>query len=407
MISPLLAAAGDQVALLFIELGALVVGMAVLARLAGRMGLSPIPLYLLAGLAFGEGGLLPLDLSADFVEVGAELGVVLLLFMLGLEYTGEELASSLRHGIRAAILDLLLNFTPGLLLGLLLGWDPVAAVLLGGVTYISSSGVIAKGLSDLNRLGNRETPSILTLLVSEDLVMAVYLPLIAVLLVGSALSAALVSLGVALGAVIVVLAIAVRFGEPVSRLVFSRSNEVLLLTLFGLVLLVSGIAQRLQVSAAVGAFLVGIALSGEVAERARELLAPLRDLFAAVFFVFFGLQVDPTSIPSVAVLAVGLGLVSGATKFATGWYAARRAGVRIRGRVRAGVTLVARGEFSIVIAGLGIAAGIEPQLGPVSAAYVLLMAVAGPLLMRAAEPLGAAIDERARRRATGVTTPSA
>ena len=398
MTMPIVAAAGDDVALLFIELGALVVVLAVLARLAGRLGLSPIPLYLLAGLAFGDGGLLPLDITADFVAVGAEIGVVLLLFMLGLEYTGEELANSLRHGVRAAVLDFVLNFTPGLVLGLALGWTVLAAVLLGGVTYISSSGVIAKGLADLRRLGNRETPSILTLLVSEDLVMAMYLPLIAVLLVGDALSAAVLSLAIALAAVALVLGIAVRFGEPVSRLVLSHSNEVLLLTLFGLVLLVSGIAQRLQVSAAVGAFLVGIALSGEVAERARELLAPLRDLFAAVFFVFFGLQIDPSSIPPVAVLAVLLGLVSGATKFATGWYAANRAGVRRRGRVRAGAALIARGEFSIVIAGLGVAAGVEPELGALSAAYVLLMAVAGPLVMRAAEPVGVALDRRSRER---------
>ena len=398
MIPPVVAAtAGDEIALLFIELGALVVGLAVLARVAGRFGVSPIPLYLLAGLAFGDGGFLPLDLTTDFVSIGAEIGVVLLLFMLGLEYTGEELGSSLRTGARAGVVDLVLNFTPGLAAGLLLGWDPAAAVLLGGVTYISSSGVIAKGLADLDRLGNRETPSVLTTLVSEDLVMAVYLPLVAVLLLGSGLGSAAISLGVALGTVGIVLAIALRFGEPVSRVVFSHSNEVLLLTLFGMVLLVSGIAQQLQVSAAVGAFLMGIALSGEVADRARELLSPLRDLFAAVFFVFFGLQVDTAAIPPVAGLAIALGVVSAGTKILTGWYAARRAGVGRRGRVRAGAALVARGEFSIVIAGLGVAAGIEPRLGALTAAYVLLMAIVGPLLMRAADPVGLALERRARR----------
>ena len=398
MTVPVVAAAGDAIALLFIELGALVVGLAMLARLAGRYGFSPIPLYLLAGLAFGDGGVLPFDLTTDFVSIGAEIGVVLLLFMLGLEYTGEELASSLRGGARAGVVDIVLNFTPGLLMGLALGWDPTAAVLLGGVTYISSSGVIAKALGDLDRLGNRETPAILTLLVSEDLVMSLYLPLVAVLLLGSGLGSAATSLAVALGTVGVVLAIALRFGEPVSKIVFSRSNEALLLTLFGLVLLVSGIAQQLQVSAAVGAFLMGLALSGEVADRARELLSPLRDLFAAVFFVFFGLQVDPAGIPPVALLAVVLGTVTAATKFATGWYAASRAGVRRRGRLRAGTAMVARGEFSIVIAGLGVSAGVEPRLGALSAAYVLLLAIVGPLLMRVAEPLGQAVDQRARRR---------
>ena len=396
MTQVVLAAGGDDVALLFTELGALIVGLSLLARMASHLGFSPIPLYLVAGLAFGDGGFLPLDLTEEFVSIGAEIGVVLLLFMLGVEYTADELASSLRQGARSGALDFVLNFPPGLLLGLVLGWSPIAAVLLGGVTYISSSGVIAKSLADLDRLGNRETPAILVLLVSEDLVMAVYLPLVAVLLVGSSLGSAAASLTLALATVVVVLVVALRFGEPVSRAVFSHSREALLLTVFGLILLVSGIAQALQVSAAVGAFLVGIALSGEVAERARELLSPLRDLFAAVFFVFFGLQIDPGSIPAVAGLALALGVVSAATKYATGWYAAARSGVRLRGRVRAGTTLVARGEFSIIIAGLGVTAGVEPQLGALSAAYVLLMAIAGPLLMRASEPIAARLEARRR-----------
>ncbi|HVM21119.1 MAG TPA: cation:proton antiporter, partial [Egibacteraceae bacterium] len=300
----------------------------------------------------------------------------------------------------AGVLDVALNFTPGLVFGLLLGWSPVAAVLLGGVTYISSSGVIAKALGDLDRLGNRETPAILSLLVTEDLVMAVYLPLAAVLLVGTGLATGAISLAIAVSTVALVLGLALRYGEPVSRAVFSRSNEALLLTIFGMVLLVSGVAQRLQVSSAVGAFLVGIALSGEVAERARDLLTPLRDLFAAVFFLFFGLQIDPATIPPAAGLALLLGAVTAVTKVVTGWYAAARIGVRRRGRIRAGLTMVARGEFSIVIAGLGVAAGVEPRLGPLSAAYVLLLAIAGPLLMRVAEPIAEALDRRDERRAT-------
>ena len=380
------AAAGDAadptgMALLFIELGGIVVGLALLARLARWSGFSPIPLYLLAGLAFGRGGLLPLDLSEGFVEVGAEIGVVLLLFMLGLEYTPDELRSSLRRGLPVGIVDLLLNFTPGLVAGLALGWDVVSAILLGGVTYISSSGVIAKVLADLDRLGNRETPVVLSTLVIEDLVMAVYLPLVAVLLVSSGLVSGLVSLGVAIATVVIVLFAALRYSGAVSRAIHDPSDEVLLLTTFGLVLLVAGLAQRLQVSSAVGAFLVGIAVSGPAAHRARDLLGPLRDLFAAVFFVFFGFQVEPAGIPPVALLALALGLVTAATKVATGWWGARRAGVATRGRWRAGATLTARGEFSIVIAGLG--AGVaDPGLRPLAAAYVLFMAVLGPVAAR-------------------------
>jgi monovalent cation:H+ antiporter-2, CPA2 family len=256
------------------------------------------------------------------------------------------------------------------------------------VTYISSSGVIAKVLTDLERLGNRETPAVLSLLVIEDLVMAVYLPLVAVLLVGGGLGTGLLSLAVAVVTVAVVLIAALRYGETISQVLFSDSNEVVLLTVFGVTMLIAGIAQQLQVSSAVGAFLVGIALSGEIAHRARYLLGPLRDLFAAVFFVFFGLQVDPGTLPGVLGIALGLGLVTGLTKLATGWWAATRARVGVRGRIRAGLTLTARGEFSIVIAGLGVSAGVQSRLGPLAAAYVLLMAILGPVLARFAGPIG-------------------
>lgn len=390
-----------DIAPVFTELGAVIIGLAILARVASRIGLTPIPLYLLAGLALGKGGLAPLHFTEGFIQIGAEIGVILLLFMLGLEYTGEELSSSLRRGLRGGLLDLGLNFTPGLAVGFLLGWSPLAALLLGGVTYISSSSVIAKVLGDLERLGNRETPGVLSILVLEDLAMAVFLPLVAVLLLGQGFWAGTISISVAVMTVGVVLFLALRHGGILSRLVAHASNEVVLLTTFGIVLLVAGIAQRLQVSAAIGAFLVGLALSGTVAEQARELLGPLRDLFAATFFLFVGLQINPSSLPAVMLLAIGLAILTSLTKVATGWWAAGWEGIGLRGRIRAGTALVARGEFSVVIAGLGVSAGIEPQLGPVSAAYVLLLAVGGPILARVAEPLAdlteSAISYKTRR----------
>lgn len=386
--------AGVGLALLLIELGGMVVCLAVLSRVAGWVRLSPIPLYLLAGLAFGDGGLLPLNVSESFVEIGAEIGVLLLLFMLGLEYTAAELQASMRDGWTSGLVDAVLNFTPGVLFGLALGWDPIAVALLGGVTYISSSGVISKVLTDLDRLGNRETPAVLSILVMEDLAMAVYLPVVAVLMTAAGLVAGLTSLAAAVATVFFVFAFALRFGERLSQAIFSRSDEAVLLMTFGLILLVAGVAQRLQVSAAIGAFLVGIALSGPVAERARELLSPLRDLFAAVFFVFFGLQVNPRNIPEVALLALALALVTALTKLATGWWAARRIGVATRGRWRAGAALVARGEFSIVIAGLGAGGTVEPRLRPLAAAYVLCMVMLGPVLARVIEPLVTAVRRR-------------
>ncbi|WP_069814406.1 cation:proton antiporter [Streptomyces sp. TP-A0874] len=374
-------------ALFLIELGAIILALGLLGRFAGRYGFSPIPLYLLAGLAFGQGGLLPLGASEEFVSFGSEIGVVLLLLMLGLEYTAADLISNLKTQYPAGAVDFAFNALPGAAAALLLGWGPVAAVVLAGVTWISSSGVIAKVLNDLGRVGNRETPVILSVLVLEDLAMAVYLPILTALLAGAGLVAGSVTLAVALGAAGLVLFVAVRYGRMISRFVSTEDPEKLLLVVLGLTLLVAGVAQQLQVSAAVGAFLVGIALSGEAAEGAHALLLPLRDLFAAVFFVFFGLSTDPASIPPVIVPAFLLAVLSILTKIATGYWAARRAGIGRRGRWRAGGTLVARGEFSIVIAGLAVSAGIEPQLGPLATAYVLLLVILGPLTARYAEPV--------------------
>ena len=370
-----------------LELGAVLLGLAILARLAGRFGIPAIPLYLTAGLAFGEGGVLPLVTTAGFIEIGAEIGLILLLFTLGLEYSAGELVSTLREQAPAGILDAALNFTPGFLAGLLFGWGMLAATVLGGVTYVSSSGVVAKLLHDLRRVGNRESPMILSILVIEDLAMAVYLPMLAGLLIGGLSLTGVVSAIAAIGLVFAVLAFAFRFDVHLSRVIFSRSDEVLLLTILGMTVLVAGIAELVQVSAAVGALLVGIVLSGPAATEARGLLAPLRDLFAALFFAFFGLSVDPATIPPAIGSALALAALTAVTKFATGWLSARRAGIGARGRARAGTALIARGEFSIVIAGIGVASGVEQELGPLAVTYVLVLAVVGPLLAQLSDPI--------------------
>ncbi|HEY0696372.1 MAG TPA: cation:proton antiporter, partial [Micromonospora sp.] len=240
-----------------------------------------------------------------------------------------------------------------------------------------------KVLADLGRLGNRETPVILSVLVIEDLAMAFYLPLVSAVLLGAGLVQGGISLGVAVATVLLVLVVAIRYGNVISRMFSPKDPEALLLGVLGLTLLVAGLAAGLQVSAAVGAFLVGIALSGPVAHNATQLLSPLRDLFAAVFFVFFGLATDPVAMPPVLLAALGLAVVTMATKVLTGYLAARRVGIGLPGRWRAGLGLMPRGEFSIVIAGLAVATpGIEPQLAPLATAYVLITVVTGPMLAR-------------------------
>ncbi len=241
-------------------------------------------------------------------------------------------------------------------------------------------------------MDNPETPLVVSILVIEDLAMAVYLPLVAVLLVDQGVSQAVLSVLGALAAVAVVLLAALRLGPVISRSLARRSDEVILLSTLGLVLLVAGIAQKLQVSAAVGAFLVGLALSDPLDRQARRWSSRSRHLSAAIFFFFFGLQIDPASLIAELPIAGLLAVASALTKMAGGGWAARRAGLDRAAALRAGVALVPRGEFSIVIAGLGVDAGLDPRLGPFAAAYVFIMALAGPVLMRAADWIHPAQD---------------
>ena len=392
-----------ETTLLLIEVGALLLVMSLLGRLAAYTGISPIPFYLVLGLAFGTGGIVPLDASEEFFQTGAEIGVILLLALLGLEYTAPELVGSLRSARTAGLLDAALNALPGAALALLLGWGPVAAVALAGVTWVSSSGVIAKLLRDLGRLSNRETPAILGVLVIEDLAMAFYLPVLSAIVVGVSLFQGAVSVAIAVAVVSFILYIALRHGHFVSRLFPADEYEPLLLGVLGLTMLVAGLAAQVSVSAAVGAFLVGIALSGRVAANASQVLTPLRDLFAATFFLFFGLTTDSSELISMLPAALALAAVTIVTKVLTGAYAARRAGVGTLGQWRAGLSLVPRGEFSIVIAGLAVGVGVAPALAPLATAYVLITIIAGTFLARLPEAkwFRAAVRRRAARTATG------
>ncbi|MGY1895372.1 cation:proton antiporter [Nocardia gipuzkoensis] len=384
-------------ALALIELGAVLFVLGMLGRVAGRVGMSPIPLYLLGGVAFGQGGVIQLGAAYDFGHVAGEIGVVLLLLLLGLEYTAAELVTGLRRSWPAGLVDIVVNASPGAVVALMLGWGVNGAITLAGVTYISSSGIVAKVLDDLGRLGNRETPVILSILVFEDLAMAVYLPILTTVLAGLSWVSGLRALALALITITLVLVVALRYGRYVSSVVDSADREVFLLTLLGAALLVAGVSSALSVSAAVGAFLLGIAISGSTAHAAAKLLEPLRDLFAAIFFVAFGLSTDPRAIPPVLGWAIALAAVTLVTKMATGWWAAAREGIRPMGRARAGAALVARGEFSIVIAGLAVSAGaMDGQLTALASTYVLLMAVLGPIAARVVEPMVALLQHRGR-----------
>jgi CPA2 family monovalent cation:H+ antiporter-2 len=214
----------------------------------------------------------------------------------------------------------------------------------------------------------------------------VFLPLLVVVLSGGTALAAAVAVGGAVGVVLVVLLASRHLGHHLGRVLGHDDDEQVLLRVLGLMLVVAGLTYLVDASAAVGAFLVGLAIPTGTAERARGVLRPLRDLFAALFFLSFGLQTSPTELTPFLPVALALAVVTSLTKIGTGVYAAGRDGVGPRGRMRAGTALTARGEFSIVIAELAVTAGYT-EIGPLASAYVVMLGILGPLLARFADDL--------------------
>ncbi len=392
------ATANSELPSFFLEFGLLLLVLGALARVAHMLSMSAVPLYLLAGLLFGDGGVFGVEVSDGFLEVVAELGVLILLLLLGLEYSGDELVRTAKQQGKTGLVDIVLNATPGVVIALILGWGLPGAVALGGITYISSSGIISQVVRDLRWRRNPETRPVVSVLIIEDLVMAPYLPILTVILTGTGLAAGLISVSVALVVVAVVIGVSMRGSRRIRRLFNTRDPVSLLLLVFGAAIAAAGIAGFADFSPAVAAFLVGLLLTDEVAEVARRRLDPLRDLLAAVFFAYFGITTDPGDIPGVLLPAIILVIVTILTKFATGWFAAKTVQGTTVGKLRAGALLSARGEFSIVIAGLVAISGVlPPQFNALVATYVLITATVAPLMARFIEPVGWWWDQRPSR----------
>lgn len=380
-----------------VALGGAFLAAGLLARVGRRIGLPTIPFFMAAGVLTGPNtpGLVLVE-NPVRLEIFAAVGLILLLFHLGLEFSLDDLFNSGRALLTVGGLYLLLNVGGGLLFGFLLGWGTRDAFVIAGALGISSSAIVTKLLIELNRLANPETRMILGIIVVEDIFLALYLALLAPIL-GAAEGATEAALIVGRAfAFLAALFLIARFGARyVGRLVHSDDDELLTVLFVGLAILTAGIAEELGVSDAIGALMVGLILAETaVAPRIQRLVLPLRDAFAAVFFFAFGLTIDPADIAPVAVpvaLAVGLTIV---LNVLAGVLAARRYRFGPRGAANAGLTLLGRGEFSLIVATLAAAAGLDRRIGPFVALYVLVLAVAGPLLASRSHVLALRLPNR-------------
>ncbi|MBK3561683.1 cation:proton antiporter [Streptomyces sp. MBT56] len=363
-------------------MGGAFLAAAVLARLGGRIGLPTIPLFILAGILLGPHtpGYTLLSNPHD-LEMLSALGLVLLLFYLGLEFHMDDLKTGGRKMAIAGGTYLVLNVGAGLIFGFALGWGTSEALVLAGVLGISSSAIVTKILVDLGRIGNPETRPILGIIVVEDIFLALYLAALQPILSGAdSLSAALVDGGKAFG-FLLLLALAARFGTKlIGKLMNTKDDELLVISFLGVAVFVAGVSEMFGVADAIGAFMVGLMLgSTSSGDRILKLVHPLRDAFGAIFFFAFGLSIDPGDLPSVLWPVVAAVVLTLAMNIAAGLAAAKVYSFGAQATSNIATTLVARGEFALILATMAAAAGLDERLSPFIAGYVLLLAVLAPL----------------------------
>ncbi|MFW5900877.1 MAG: cation:proton antiporter [Halodesulfurarchaeum sp.] len=389
-----------------LELGVLLATIAVVGTIARRVGQSVIPFYILGGMVLnpavaGRFGPYALE-TTPFVELGAELGIVLLLLFLGLEFNLDRLlADRVRIG-KAGSIDFLINFGIGFSFGYVLFRAFLPAFFLAGIVYISSSAIISKSLTDLGWIANDEASPILGTLVYEDLVIAVYLVIASGLVLGGSVGAAVESIVVAVGFILLLIVVVWRGTSVFQWLLETDSKEFLVLRALGIAVPTAGLALYLGVSEAVAAFFVGMAFSStDHVSRLETLLEPLRDVFAAVFFFWIGLITDPFLFGEVLVPILGVVVLTGPAKLLSGYLGGRLYGLPVRRSTRVGLGMVTRGEFSLIIAALALTAphgvfpaGVAETVYSFTVGYVLLMSILGTTLMQYSGPIERVMETR-------------
>jgi monovalent cation:H+ antiporter-2, CPA2 family len=379
------------------QLAIILVAVAVMSVLGVRLRISAIPLFIIAGVLLGPSEPFPgvIEMNDPLYLLG-EIGVILLLFYLGLEFSLERILQARKLVLTGGAVDLIINGGLGLGLGFLLFGVGPEAILLAGLIYISSSGVITRALFDFRRLADDETDLVLGILVFEDLAIALFLGVASALAVGTAVSGEAITWNVliVIGFVAAFLYASHKLPKVIDRVAAKIERERLVLAALALVIGSAALAEEAGLSAPVGALLAGILLSEtDVRDRIERHLFGLRDFAAAIFFFIFGLQIDLGSLGAVwQWLAVGVVVAIGG-KLAAGWVAGRMTGFTKRQSLTVGTSLVARGEFTLILAqlaalGTALSPEFREQIVSFAGLLVLVTAAVGVLLMRESRTLG-------------------
>ncbi|WP_416722778.1 K(+)/H(+) antiporter subunit KhtU [Bacillus stercoris] len=376
---------------LVFEVGTALVLVAIASVIANKIKFSIIPFLIVLGMLVGphapKMGIIDLTFieSSEIIEFFGRMGVLFLLFYLGIEFSVGKLIKSGKSIAVGGTIYILINFTLGLLYGFITGFSFLEVLVLAGVITISSSAIVAKVLVDLKRTANPETELILGIIMFEDIFLAVYLSVVSGLVLGDATSvgSALLSILIAFGYMLLFFIAARKLPPLLNKLLDIRSNEVFIIVIFAALFFIAGFSETIHVAEAIGALLLGLVFSEtEHSDRIEHLVIPFRDFFGAMFFFSFGLSIDPFSLGEAVWLALGAVILTIVGNFIAGMVAGRRAGLSHKASSNIGLTIVSRGEFSIIVANLGIAGGLSATLKPFAALYVLILAILGPLVTK-------------------------
>ncbi|MGH9869776.1 MAG: cation:proton antiporter [Candidatus Polarisedimenticolia bacterium] len=379
-----------------------VLGVAAITTVVFQRLRQPVVLgYIMAGLIVGPHVPIPVVADKATVQTLSELGVILLMFSLGLEFS---LGKLVRVGPVAgftAVFQCGVMAWLGFLVGRLFGWTPLESVFAGAAMAISSTTIIAKVFEERGITG-RLRELVVGILLIEDLIAIVFMAALTAVATGAGLSAGALTgtLGrlAAFLAVLLVIGILVipRFIRYVDRV---GRSETMLIASIGVCFAMAYVAGEFGYSVALGAFLAGslVAESG-LAEKVEDLVRPVRDVFAAVFFVSVGMLIDPALVArnggavAVFVILVIVGKVVSVT------LGAFLSGAGLRTAIQSGMSLAQIGEFSFIITALGLSLGATRDfLYPVAVAVSAVTTLTTPWLIRASEPVATLVDRKMPR----------
>lgn len=377
---------------LVLEIGIAVALVAIVGLVANRLRFSVIPFFIVIGMLLGNSNSPSLGIidfkfteSLPFIEFMGRLGVLFLLFYLGLEFSVGRLIKSGKSIVTGGTTYVALNFASGLLIGWLMDLPLAEMMVLCGIMTSSSTAIVAKVLTDLKRTANPETEVIMGMIMFDDLFIAMHISFLSGLVLsggGSAWSVLGTSL-LALGFILAFLFTGRKLVPFIDKLLNEKSSELFILIIFGLLFTIAGFSETIHVAEAIGALMAGLVLADSVyIKKIETMVLPYKDFFGAMFFFSFGLSIDPSTLGGAVTWAAIAALVTIICNLASGYFASMFSGMKRKTSFDIGFTLSARGEFSIVMANIGKAGGLNPIIQSFVVVYVLILSIVAPLLTK-------------------------